>query len=100
MNDLSEVLNFDQIGSILSYFTGSSFNEHTIYRDYFSMINLLSSAQLDDIMLFFANNKNMESFINHYFQKKVYPIHYIFKNPYLDTEIIDYMYFFGYIDIS
>lgn len=91
MNDLNEVLNIDQIGSILSYFSSNNFSEHTIFNDYIKMIHVLSCANLNNIQSFFNENEKLIQFINFYFNKKIYPIYYIFGNPNLNIDIIKFI---------
>lgn len=91
MNDLNDVLNLSQIGSLLSYFSSSNFNEHSIFNDYIKMIHILSSQDLENIQIFFNENNRIIEFINFFFQKEVYPIYYLFNNPYLTIDSIKYL---------
>ena len=91
MNDLNNVLNMDQIGSIISYFSSGNLHEHTIFHDYIKMIHILSNQDLKNIIIFFNENETVIKFINFYFQKETYPIYYLFNNPNLTIESIDFL---------
>lgn len=93
MNNLSDLLSIDQVGSIFNYFSTSNYPEHVIYVNYFKMLNILASESLNSIILFFEENNNMFQYLNFYFNKLIYPIHYLFENPNLDVEMIEFLVF-------
>lgn len=91
MNDLNEILDINEIDNILNYFSGNSLNDQIIFNDYIIMINILSTNNFENIKLFFEQNNIIINFINNYFQKKIYPIYYLFSNPNLNIEIIEFI---------
>jgi len=62
----------------------------SLTESYLYMINVISSNDLYHIKLFFDFNKDLFEFINICFQYGKYPIHYVFMNPYLSNEIIEF----------
>lgn len=94
-------MSFDNISSILDFnnFKGLlnllSYNEgKDIKLGYTIMIDVLSTGTLEKIILFFQKKPHMLEYINLYFEIKLYPIHYIFKNKNIDKNLIDLLIYY------
>ena len=92
LNDnLSEV---NHITNLLNYFVSNNDESKDIKCKYENMMKILSNEKLENIIIFFKKNNHMLEYINFYYGMCTYPIHYLFQNRNLDTNMIDLLIFY------
>lgn len=82
---MSDIINFDP----------SIYNLESIYNNiiekYFKFANILKLGNLEEIKIFIENNNNILTFHKYFFKYEIFFVHYLFMNPNLNIEMINYL---------